>query len=167
MEALPDGPFLPDPSEPPADEAYVRPLWDTFTVWPNGEPSPLFEAEIIVQVGPFGSNVMIDSLDNSTDRALFKSVDLEDEDKSGRWDNWERLRESSHAALDACLKRMQAEYERRNPKKVNVSADRRLSEDIKLLAAHLVEKRPIPDGAQRERLRRLSVLLRLDFPVAD
>jgi hypothetical protein len=167
MEALPDGPFLPDPSEPPDDEAYVRPLWDTFTVWPNGEPSPLFEAQIIVQVGPFGSNVMINSLDNSTDRSLFEHPDLEDIDNSGRWDNWDELTKASHAALDVCLKRMQAEYERRNPKKANVSADRDRYEDVKQLVAHLLERKSIPDRAQLERLRRLSRLLRLDFPVAD
>jgi hypothetical protein len=167
MEALPDGPFLPDPSEPPADEAYVRPLWDTFTVWPNGEPSPLFETQIIVQVGPFGSNVMIDLLDNSTARLLFKPLNLEDKDNSGRWDNWDQLRKASHAALDVCLKRMQTEYERRNPKKVNVSADRDLYEDVKQLVAYLLERKSIPDRAQLERLRRRSRLLRLDFPVAD
>ena len=111
MEALPDGPFLPDPSEPPSDETYVRPLWETFAVWANGEPSPLFEAQIIVQVGPFGSKVMIGSLDASTYRALFEASDLEDEDNNGRWDNWDRRRESAHAALDVSLMRMQAEYD--------------------------------------------------------
>jgi hypothetical protein len=62
---------------------------------------------------------------------------------------------------------MQTEYERRNPKKVNVSADRDLYEDVKQLVAYLLERKSIPDRAQLERLRRLSVLLRLDFPVAD
>jgi len=164
MERLPDGPFQPDLSEPLPNDPDRNPF-DTLG-YHEGVPLPTLEVNLMFQAGPYGTTIEATGVDFQQ-RIFGLDVHEETTDDTGTWDNWEQFRQRVLTVASHFVWAMEWEFKRRNPTKVNISADARRRQDPKDLVAYLVDRQRLTrDRARRERLRRFAQLVGLDFPLS-
>lgn len=86
-----------------------------------------------------------------------------DADPGTAFDHWAALGAQAHRQLDDQLAALRAFYEAWFEQR-NVASLARRERDLPLLCRHLFHGTPVPDRADRERLRRLARRIGIDFP---
>jgi len=150
-EGKPAGLIAPDPSEPPPP------------LWPKEKPSAGFSAamaELQIVVNPAGGRVTIVQPTGQPEEWVPAGDFM-------RFEEWEALRQTAHAAVDRQIERMRQTFEDWYPTKRNPTTHDRWKQNAEALVQHLLDREPAPPhGADRDRLRRFAAYVGTDFPAS-